>query len=46
MTANNTNEFTPWSEFDPLEYAHRNYSEMLPEDETIIRIFHETANKL
>jgi SAM-dependent methyltransferase len=28
--------FTSWEEFDPLEYAKRNYESMLPEDRIII----------
>lgn len=34
----NTESFTPWGEFDPIEYTTRSYDQMiLPEDREIIR---------
>jgi len=31
-----TEQYTSWDKFDPLEYAKRNYENMLPEDKIII----------
>ncbi|KKR21992.1 MAG: hypothetical protein UT48_C0001G0005 [Parcubacteria group bacterium GW2011_GWE2_39_37] len=32
---NQPETFTPWDEFNPLEYAEQNYGQMLPEDENL-----------